>query len=242
MMQEADLIKKIRLLNQIKPSKDWVLLVKKELFQEEIPTFKANRDPFSVILGIFPRLNYKFAFATLLFFGILASGAFSFSQKSLPGDFLYPLKRVAEKGRAVFVAEKDQSQAQLETANKRLEELTKIAEQNQVQKLAPAINEFQSSLSQVAKNLKEPKKLTKEVVEQTKKLAENKEKIEALGVVVGETEELDASLRELVEREIKDLESRSLTEEQLALLAEAQQDLAAGNFAAALEKIWLLSN
>jgi len=233
-MVEAELIKKIQTLKQIRPSKNWVLLTKKELFREE-----PDRGPSSILVFLF---RPRFVFASLVFLLFLTTGTLSLAQKSLPGDFLYPVKRVAERGRAIFVAKEDQPQAQLEVANKRLEELTKIAEQNQVQRLAPAINEFQSSASKVAKNLKEPKKLTKEVVQQAKKLTENKEKVEALGIVVGETEELDASLKELVEREIKDLESRSLTEDQEALLNEAKNDLVAENFTNALEKIWLLSN
>lgn len=243
-MTESDLIQKIRLLKQIRPRKDWALLTKKELFKEEIPSFKTSRDPFSLILAIFPRafLNYRFAVATLVFVGILVSGAVNFAQNSLPGDFLYPVKRVAEKSQTIFVSGEERPKAQLELANKRLDELTKVAENNQVQKLAPAINEFQASLSQAAKDLKKPKKLTKEIVDQTKKLEENRGKVEALGVVIGESEEFSNSLKEIVQREIEDLQTRSLSESQEKLLREAKEDFEAGNFAGALEKIWLLSS
>jgi len=63
-----------------------------------------------------------------------------------------------------------------------------------------------------------------------------------LGVVIGESEELDNALSQLVGREIKDLKNRTLTEDQEKLLAEAKEDFEAGNFNEALEKIWLLSN
>jgi len=243
-MTEADLIKKIRLLKQIRPSKDWVLLTKRELFKEETSVFKAYRNPASVILGIFPRLflNYRFAVATFVVLGILASGTVNLAQNSLPGDFLYSVKRISEKGRAIFVSEKEKPRAQLELANKRLDELTKIAEENQVQKLAPAISEFQASLYQAAKDLKKPNKLTKEIVDQTQKLEENREKVEALGIVIGGSEEFENTLKEIVQREIQDLETRSLTENQEELLGEIKEDFEVGNFAGALEKIWLLSN
>lgn len=240
-MQDADLIKKIRLLKQIRPRKDWALLTKRELFKE--PTTSREISFLSIFsLGKWWGVNYRFALATLLFVGILVSGAVNLAQNSLPGDFLYPVKRISEKGRAVFVSEKEKPKAQLELANKRLDELTQIAEENQVQKLAPAINEFRESLSQAAKNLKKPQKLTREIVDQTKKLEENREKVEALGIVIGESEEFSNSLKEIVQREIKDLEGSVLTENQEKLLKDAKEDFEAGNFTGALEKVWLISN
>ncbi|OGZ18639.1 MAG: hypothetical protein A2Z68_01410 [Candidatus Nealsonbacteria bacterium RBG_13_38_11] len=127
--------------------------------------------------------------------------------------------------------------AQLELTNKRLEELTRIAENNQTPKLAPAINEFQKSAAETAKNLKDPQKITKEVIDETKKLLENKEKAEALGVVIGETEELDDATRKVIESQIEDLEERSLTDEQKQTLETAKLNLEEGNLSQALEKV-----
>lgn len=244
-MTEADLIKKVQSLKQIKPRKDWVVLTKQELFIDEIPSRISYRGRASGILEILPRLflnNLKPALATFVFIGIIMIAAFSLAQNSLPGDPLYSLKRVTEKARAALVLEAEKPKAQLQLANKRLEELTTIAETNQPQKLAPAINEVQQSFVLAAKGIKEPQKLTKEIVQETKKLQENKEKIEALGVVIGEVEELDNAMSQLVEREIKNLEERILSEEKALLLEEAKEDFEAGDFSAALEKVWLISN
>ncbi len=240
-MSESDLIKKIRLLKQIRPRKNWALLIKRELFKEPPTTSREVS-----FLSIFSPekwwgVNYRFALATLLFMGILASGAVNLAQNSLPGDFLYPVKRISEKSQAIFVSEKEKPKAQLELANKRLDELTQIAEKNQAQKLAPAINEFKESLSQAAKKLKEPQKLTKEIVDLTKKLEENRGKVEALGIVIGESEEFNNSLKEFVQREIEILEESSLTEKQEELLGEIKEDFDAENFTGALVKILLLT-
>ena len=113
-MAEAELIKKIQALKQIKPSKNWVLLTKKELFREE-----PDRGPSSILVFLF---RPRFVFASLVFLLFLATGTLSLSQKSLPGDFLYTLKNISEKGEALFVSEKEKPKAQLELANKRLEE------------------------------------------------------------------------------------------------------------------------
>ena len=127
-------------------------------------------------------------------------------------------------------------------ANKRLDELTKIAEENQVRKLAPAISEFQASLYQAAKDLKKPSKLTQEIVDQTQRLKEKREKIKvSYGINIGESEEYKNTLREIVQRNIEVLEESSLTENQETLLVEAKEDFDAENFTGALVKILLLS-
>ena len=241
MMTEKELVGKIRLLRQIKPRKDWVVLTKNQILGEE-PTY---RDRVSAILEVFPRIifGYKPAFVSLVVVFILF-GLFVSAQNSLPGDPLYSLKRISEKTRAVFVSEDEESQYRLEMANKRLEELVKIAQVNQVKKLAPAIEEYQASAAKAAQNLKKTKNSQelKEIVQQTKKLEENKQKVEALGVVIGEeTEGLENALSQLVEREIKDLENRTLTEAQQKLLETAEADFEAGNYSQALGKILLLS-
>ena len=79
------------------------------------------------------------------------------------------------------------------------------------------------------------------IVVGTQKLEENKQKVESLGVVVGETKELDNAISQLVKREIKDLESRTLTEKQQKLLEGAKEDYERGNYSLALEKILFLS-
>jgi len=235
-MTEAEIIRKIKGLKQIKPRKDWVALTRREIFSQE-PMVKQESP--SLIWNFLARvfLNYRIVFTTLLFFGVLISTAFSLAQNSLPGDLLYSLKKISEKGQSFFVSQEDKPKIQLEFANKRLEELTKIAEKNQFQKLAPAINEFQQSFSRATENLKKPKAINKEIVDQVKKLEATKEKAEALGVATGETEELTNTLKELTEREIKDLEKRTLTDDQERILDKAKEDFETGNYTSALEKI-----
>lgn len=246
-MSESEFIKRIQVLKQIKPREDWVFLTKKRIFGQPPALFEESplRRLFSPQewLRVF-LVHSRLAFATLLFLGILFSTAFTFAQSALPGDFLYPVKRVVEKAQSVFVSTEDKPTAQLELVNKRLEELTQIAQSNQAQKLAPAINEFQASASQAAKDLKrtkDTKKITKEVVEETKKLVENRQKVESLGVMVGDSEELDQALAQIVEEQIKDLEKRTLTEEQKEILKKAKENYEAKDYSGALIKILNLS-
>ncbi len=236
-MTEKELIGKIRELRQIKPRKDWVSLTKSQILGEEP---KRSLAPFG---EVFPRFffGYKPAFAIVLSVFILF-GVFSFAQNSLPGDILYSIKKITEKSQAVFVSEKELPKYNLEIANKRLDELTEIAQTNQVKKLAPAISEFQANMSEAAKSLATVKgQDVEKIVAQTKKLEENKQKVEEVLATKIETEDYDNALVQLVENQIKDLESRTLTEEQKLLFEEAKADFSAGDYSQALEKILILS-
>ena len=238
-MTEKQLIGKVRKLRQIEPRKDWVILTKRRILGQEKSLSGLLSDSVNIFQKVF--FQYKLALATLSAILILV-GAFGFAQGSLPGDYLFPLKKIAEKTRAIFVSEADKPKAQLELANKRLEELTEIAETNQVTKLAPAIDEFQANVSEVAKRLvkiREPKnsqEANRAVVEEIKKLEKNKKKVESLGVVIGESEELDNAYKIYAEREIKNLENSSLTEKQEEILKEAKEYFGKGDYPTALIK------
>jgi hypothetical protein len=226
MMAEADLVKRIQELKKIRPRKDWVVLTKSQILGQEP---KILFFPF-----------FKPALATVTTLGILF-GVFSLAQNSLPGDVLYQIKKITEKSQAVFVSEEELPKYNLEIANKRLEELTKIAQTNQVQKMAPAIEEFQANVSETAKNLAKVKKVDEEIVENTRKLEENKEKVEKVLATKIETAEYDRALAQLVESQIEDLEGGTLTEVQQEILKEAKEDFETGNCSQALEKILILS-
>ena len=234
-MEEKELIGKIRGLRQIKPNRDWVSLTKSQILGD----VEVKPQPF-----YFPLFKPVYAglIAVLILFGL-----FGFAKNSLPGDLLYPIKKIAQKSRAVFVSEEEKPAFQLKLANQRLEDLTKASTKN----LAPTINEFQVNISEAAKTISKIDAttsdpiVTKKIVEEAQKLKKNKQIAETLGVVTGETEELEEALipyyKVEAERQIKDLENRSLTEGQQKLLEEAKEEFEAGNYDQALEKIWILS-
>jgi len=196
---EVDLIKKIKKLREIKPRKDWVLLTKTQILGQE-PKFE-----------LFP--FFKPVYAGVFCLLILIS-LFEFSQGALPGEPLYLIKRIVEKGQAMLVSDEEKPTFNLELANKRLEELSKIAEKNEVRKLPPAINEFQTNVSEAARNLARVQKVDEEFVAQAKIFQDSKAKVEeSLGTQL-ETKELEDNYKIWAAKVIKDLENSSLTENQ----------------------------
>ena len=230
MMEEKELIGKIRGLRQIRPNRDWVSLTKSQILGEEKKYTS---------LFLFPFLKLKPVYAGLIVVFILV-GLFGVSQNSLPGDPLYSIKKITERAQTVFVAEEDLPRVQLELADKRLEELARVAQENRVKNLSSAINETKASISEANKNLAkasspaEVKKIVDEIEEKAQVINQT------LGVAFGEEEigELRQNSDKLyAEYLISDLETRTLTEEQQEILEEAKELYEAGDYSGALGKI-----
>lgn len=243
-MTEKELIVKLQELRQITPRKEWVFLTKKDILgssaqifpeepEEKIAAGREGFQPKVSWLEFFPRIfsQYKLSFASLLLVGVLVM-VFGFSQNAVPGDLLFAFKKVAEKAQTVFLPSEEQLKTRLELANKRLEELTKIAEQNQIKKLSSAIEECQASMSQVASKagaIRKPEEARK-IVPEIKKLESNLQNLKTYGVEISNPQNTESIYKPVVDILLKDLESRTLAEEQRKLLRQAQEIYATGNY------------
>ncbi len=145
-MTEKQLIEKIRQLRQIKPKEDWVFLTKSQILGEEME------------ISPNPRFSF-FSFFRPLYAGIfsflLLAGLTVFSQNALPGNPLYSLKRITEKARIVFAPKGEQLKIQLELANKRLGEINRVAKENKMKRLAPALKEYEITKNAAKKEVAE---------------------------------------------------------------------------------------
>lgn len=227
-MTEKELITKIQELRQIKPRKEWVFLTKGEILGEEI--IKRNKVSW---LEFFPRIIFqnKLAFASLILIAVVIT-TFGMSQNAVPGDLLFAFKKATEKAQTAFINKEEQPKVQLELANRRLEDLAKIAEGNQVKKLLPAIEECQASMLQavkIASNITKPEEARK-LVPEIKKLEGNLQNLKTYGVEISDTENTENIYKSVVDVLIKDLEMRTLTEEQQKLLTEAKETQEAGDY------------
>lgn len=233
-MTEKDLIKQLKELKDIKPRNDWVLLTKRQILPEET---SADQSVFS-IFGVF---QWKLAFAPVISVFIVI-GLFGFAKITVPGDFLFPVKKAAEIAQVGLSSGAEKTGVHLKLANRRLEELSAIAENNRVRSLAPTIKDFQDNMAEAVNGLSQTDSSTfKELVAETQKLQENKQKVESvLGIQIGgDTNNLE---NQLVSYLISDLEKRSLNEGDQKLLAEAKKYSETGDYTLALEKLLVLTN
>ena len=247
-MTEKELIKKLKKLQEIKPRQDWVVLTKNKILSESLVneerTFVSARERFSSILSVFNVRPYlKPVFATALCFCLLF-GVFSFAENALPGDLLYSVKKISEKAKLSLTSEEDMPKAQLELTQRKLNELTIIAEENKGKNLASAVQEVEKAMKDTAETLKNTV-LTAEVKEKVEAIEAQKEKVEEILAVKIDSQGLDESMsdyyRILVEREIKEFEDIELIPEQEELLKEIKELFEQGNYQQALAKIPFLS-
>jgi hypothetical protein len=239
-MTDRNLIKQLKALKEIKPREEWALLTKENLFKDEA---KENKSIVSVIIDAIKELqkgerfvfNHKPAFA-FSFIAVICIGLFGFAQASVPGDSLFTLKKITEKGQAALISQKDKTKFDFQMVSKRLDDLARVAESNSSRNLSPAINEYKQTASGAVKNLAESNDI-KEIAGGVKKLEQNEEKIKSLGVEIGENADLDNALLNVVQREITSYESAELTEGELGLLSEAKMYFSEGRYSEALEKL-----
>ena len=229
-MIEKQLIRQLKELADIQPRKDWVVLTKRRIFaDEEMPEAKHG------LVSFFPFFRYKLALAPIISVLVII-GLFGFAQNTVPGDFLFSVKKMTETAQVTFTSEIEKPKVHLELANKRLEELNRIIENNQVRNLDPAIKEFQANIVQateeiIAMNVNvttSDSLILKDIVAETQKLEENKQKIEkVLATVIGDTQDLRNAIvlleEQLTIQLIAGLENQMLTEEDEKLLSEAKE-------------------
>ncbi len=249
-MKESQLVRQLKSLRELKPSDNWVSFTKERIFAGE-PTPAGLR---AGLLSFFSVFQYRLALAPIVSVLVLI-GLFGVTQNTVPGDFLFSVKKITENAQVTFSSSAEKPKTQLKMANRRLEELSRIAEGNQVRNLDPTIKEFQSNIIQATKDLaafdinvtSSDSLVIKELVAETRKLAENKEKVESvLGAVIGDTNELNNAILQIEKQAaaylINDLGKRTLSENDGQLLIQARDDFNAGHYATSLEKIWILSN
>ena len=147
-MSDKELLRKIQLLKSLRvggePSRDFVARNREILMMQaqnsidakERPAATVNlRDLRQFVSSLVPANLNRFilrpALVVFLAFGVITSGwiaSVSASLNSLPGDTLYSLKIATEKAQLVFVSGDNEARLQVELAGRRMEEVSKISE------------------------------------------------------------------------------------------------------------------
>ena len=237
-MTEREIITKIKELSNIKADSEWAFLTKKKILEKKGFSFASLINEIKrekrFIFG------HKMAFSALVVF-IALIGIFGFTLNSVPGDSLFALKKVTENSSLIFVSKVDQPKYNFALANKRLDDLTKIAEDNDINSLAVAINEYQESIAKTAKSLinVDDSYIIEELANEIKELEEKEERMKSLGIEVGQKEELNSILADIVLREIEGMESRERTEKEEEILNNVKFEYEQGNYSKALEVLLL---
>jgi hypothetical protein len=245
MKSDKEIINQIRLLREIKPDTDWVISCKARLMGQEAIGQKRS---FLVSMG-----NFVFQYRTALAGLILAVGAggglLVAAQGALPGEPLYGLKKVTEKGAAFVSGQNNNPAANLQLAAKRLEEINIISQKNLVKNLPAAFYEYKTAKAAAKKDVaalvkKNPDKAGEIVKEAGAAMQDidNKEKqvYGVLGLELNASSTQDVaeavSDKEIVDSLINYLKAGAvLSDGQAADLAIVKEAYEAGNYGQAID-------
>jgi hypothetical protein len=162
-----NIIFKLKALQSVEPEEAWVAENKRNLM-ERLPAFGVKNDVFLSSANIFGAkhkfsLNFlvprhlAISFTSLVV--VLASGIITVgaSQSSLPGEALYPVKKVGEQVALAVASEENKPKVEIEQAGKRLEELAQISQKSsdvdQQAKVEQLVAEFESKVNSANERL-----------------------------------------------------------------------------------------
>lgn len=216
-MTERELINKIRELKQARPSDDWLFSARHSLINRIRLSEGAKSDiGNSLSFWGWIKQYQTLALMTCLVVNIIAGPWLlaEASRSSLPGEMLYSIKKIGENLQIKVSSNEDKSQLQVEFANRRLEELNKIAErlalaskETETEQTKQVINDFKNSLAGAKEYLNNTVSKEKAVVvaKKAKKMEEDLIKARE-----GASKETQADFAE-AEEAIKDIKHQILT-------------------------------
>jgi hypothetical protein len=238
---EKQLISQLQILKEIKPRKEWASLLKSQLLAEpeknklgnwEIGKLIENwkliiENPFSRKLA--------YSFATLVF---VAIGLVGFAEYTVPGDLLFPMKKISELSQASLMGQTGLQQ-NVATLNNRINDLAQVAKAGRKDNIPLAISEISANAKDLAQSIKD------NPVQDTKTLTEIANSLRTLADVPGTDLSDNPDVKDLyqavVQNQIADLQKTTLTDEQKITLAESQELYDQGEYAKALEEILLIN-
>jgi len=252
-MTDKQIIEKLNMLSEIKPNKEWVVLTKQNILNNNSDLVLLDngfslKNKFTDLLNIISSLKLQtklaYSFALLLMF---VSGLVGVSQNAVPGDLLFAVRSTTDKLKIAFVGQEDYSKFNFEVANKRLDELVAIVKDNNAntQDKGTALIELKANIKNTAKNLiasvKENPKAVNDIVAEAKKIKESAVLLD----IISESDKTTTSnelYKEIVEIEINSLENITLTQSQQDILKEIKELVKDSKYSDAFEKILTINN
>lgn len=236
---EKKLIESLSQLKEIKPRREWAVLLKSQILAEKQAEVKVTEQPaqLSGIMDIFSSLFFQKRLAySLTATLVLLVGIFGFAELTVPGDLLFPVKKLAEQSQASLVGQ-TAVQQNVVTLNSRINDLALVAKEGRKNSIPSAISEVSANVKDLTQKLKDSptdSQTLKEIATSLKTLAD------VPGTDLSENADVKDLYQTVVQSQIADLESLTLTDDQKIVLEEIKGLYDEGKYTDALEKILLI--
>ncbi len=165
-MTEKEFIKKLQTLTQIRPDQEWVNFCYQDLIHQLDDESYQHQDQWSwnrwlvnplnrLVVTVFALPQPPKVVATLVVMAVGFSMVVSASQRSLPGDGLYPLKLAFEKSFTVVPGEENQAKLHTRLAERRIKELEQFTLNAEVnaETVLPVLEGFKKEISATKETL-----------------------------------------------------------------------------------------
>ena len=239
-LNENQIIQKLKQMKQIKPRQNWSdLTLSRILSGMETQGILVNKVGFTdVVHNVFNMLFQNKLAYSLALFAFVIVGVLSFAGATVPGDALFPVKKLAEESQATLSGRTGLSQ-NITTINNRIKDLEKVAKEGRAESIPATINEIKTEVLAMTNSLKAaPLDALKEG--EVREIADT---LKVLAGITGADLTGDESVQDLyklvVQNQMSDLEKSTLTEEQAEALSEIKVLYEDGKYAEALEAILL---
>jgi hypothetical protein len=236
---QKQLIESLSQLKEIKPRKDWAVLLKSQILAEHkaipVPVKVKSVGIMDIFSSLFFQKKLAYSFAAFVFVII---GLIGFARYTVPGDLLFPVRKIAEQSQAALTGQTG-LQNNVAALNNRIHDLAQVAKEGRTDNIPSAISEINANAKDLAQNLKDNpaqnSETIKEIASGLKTLAD------VPGTDLSQNPDLKDLYQTVVQSQIADLQKTTLTDDQNKTLADAEDLYNKGKYTDALEKILLIS-
>ena len=234
---EKQLIESLSQLKEIKPRKEWAVLLKSQILTEEktTPVVAKSVGMMDAFYSLFVQKKFAYSLAA---FAFVVVGMIGFAQYTVPGDLLFPVKKLSEQSEAALTGQTSLKQ-NVVALNSRINDLAQVAKDGRKENIPSAISEISANVKDLAKSLKanpvNDSETIKEIAAGLKTLAS------VPGTDMSENSDVRDLYQAVVQSQIADLDKTTLTDGQKKELVEIKDLSDQGKYTDALEKILLIS-
>ncbi|MCX6723801.1 MAG: hypothetical protein NT155_01340 [Candidatus Staskawiczbacteria bacterium] len=234
-LNQEQLIGSLKQLKEIKPRKEWAVLLKSQILaKKETKVVLAPTKEISfmdVVSSLFFQKKLAYSFAVVFFFVL---GAFGFIGYAMPGDLLFPVKRIAEQSQAALTGSSGLGQ-DIVVFNNRINDLAQVAKDGRKDNMSPAINEVKAAAKSLKDDPTKNPRTLKDIASGLKTLAD------VPGTDLATNPDIKDLYQTVVQGQLADLHKTTLTDDQRNILTEIENLCDQGKYADALEKILLIN-
>jgi len=223
-------------LKNIKPSSEWVIFAKSQIFEEQKEPTILNNQPSLKFVDFLKFIIFKrklaYSVATLTFMII---GLIGFAEYTMPGDTLFPIKKLAERSEAALTLQSG-IKHNVVVLNNRINDLALATKEGKKENIPSAISEINVNASELAKNLKENS------IDDISTIKDIASGLKTLTAVEGTDLTVNTDIQDIIQSLIIDLEKTTLTEDAKEKLDNAKKLYEDKKYNLALEEIFYLAN